>query len=264
MNSKFPEHILELQNHGDKCLKAILAILEDWPVGEYCRRIEFDIRTAADKQFIRKALKDFEGWVKALAIQRAIHDQRKFTELIRTLRFAVLKEDYKDNAIDDGLRVRAEFSSLVSSMPMPGPLSGDSNMNEAGNIQKGTAFIIMAMGEMPELQDTCLTIKRVCTLHGFRAFRADDILHGGVIINRIYESIATAELLIGDLTLEMPNVYYEIGIAQGQSKEPILFRKRGAKLHFDLASHNVPEYRNFAELESLLTTRLKAFRQASS
>jgi hypothetical protein len=257
-NQNFPEHVLKLKAHGEKCIDWLLEILKQWPVAEYSRRIQFEIKTPREKKLIRKALLQFERWVGELAIQRAIHDQRKLNEMLDIVKFALLKEDFKDNAIDDVNRVRDEVLSLVTSMPISRRSDSESGGNRSPQIKKKTAFIIMAMGKLPELQDTCLTIKRVCKRHGFRAFRADDLQHGGIIIERIYESIATAELLIGDLTLERPNVYYEVGIAQGQAKEPILFRKQGTKLHFDLAGYDVPEYQNFFELETLLADRLKA------
>src|SRR5947209_10638802 len=119
-NRNFPEHILKLQEQGKKCLDALLGILEGWPVGEYSLRIDFGLRTTEVREFICKAIEEFEEWVNALALQRTIHDQRKLRDLVETLNFAVLKEDFRDNAISDGRRVREEFLSLVTSIPISG------------------------------------------------------------------------------------------------------------------------------------------------
>jgi nucleoside 2-deoxyribosyltransferase len=125
--------------------------------------------------------------------------------------------------------------------------------------KKQTAFVIMAMDpNKPELADILETIRGVCAAFGIKAHRADEIQHQEQITNVILEEIKCCEYLIADLTFERPNVYYEIGYAHAIDKKPILYRKMGTPLHFDLAVHNVPEYRNNTELRDLLTLRFEA------
>ncbi len=125
------------------------------------------------------------------------------------------------------------------------------------SVRPNTAFIMMWMEPSNyDLVDVSKTIKRVCESFGVTASRADDVVHQEQITKVVLKHIEESQLLIADLTGERPNVYYEVGYAHAVGKNPILFRKHGTKLHFDLSVHNVLEYRNLDELEKHLSRTL--------
>ncbi|WP_421773056.1 hypothetical protein [Gracilimonas sp.] len=136
------------------------------------------------------------------------------------------------------------------------PAKYDDKNLERDSIIPNTAFIIMQMNE--DTTDTKNAIIDVCEEFGIVAKRADDIEHSGIITKTILEQIKKSEFLIADLTGARPNVYYEVGYAHAQNKKPILYRRLGSDLHFDLKVHNVPEYKNNTHLKDLLHKRFKA------
>jgi len=65
-------------------------------------------------------------------------------------------------------------------------------------------------------------ILAACQKLGFDCVRADLINRPGFVVNQVYDAIAAADVIIGDMSGSNPNVFYEIGFAHALGKETIL------------------------------------------
>ena len=144
--------------------------------------------------------------------------------------------------------VGGTVASWFPQNPMPSVAVGDEVKKKPN-----TAFIIMPIDpSKPDLLDVLNSIKEICAKFSIGAVRADEIEHQQQITDVVLQQIRECEFLIADLSLERPNVYYEIGYAHAIGKRPILFRKKGIPLHFDLSVHNAREFENVTELKNKL------------
>jgi transcriptional regulator with XRE-family HTH domain len=69
--------------------------------------------------------------------------------------------------------------------------------------------------------------------HSLRCLRADDLYGNDVMID-VYESIASARIVVADITGRNANVFYELGIAHTLGKDVILLSQGTEHIPFDL------------------------------
>ena len=132
--------------------------------------------------------------------------------------------------------------------------------DDYGEYVEGLVFVGMAFDVPSDISDTFQAIKRACQKVGLDAKRVDDIQDSGSIPVQILKAIEDAEFLIFDLTVERPNVYYELGYAHGvgnRAEDIVLVAKEGEKIHFDIAHLRVIYYKTALDLENKLVPRLQ-------
>jgi hypothetical protein len=96
-------------------------------------------------------------------------------------------------------------------------------------------FVFVLMPFATDFDDAyALAVKPACEAAGAYAERVDEQIFHESIVQRIYNQIAKADLLIAEMTGRNPNVFYEVGYAHALGKTVILLTRDSADIPFDL------------------------------
>ncbi|WP_295583442.1 hypothetical protein [uncultured Lamprocystis sp.] len=82
--------------------------------------------------------------------------------------------------------------------------------------------------------------------------RCDRSAFTGEVLDRIRKRIASATVVIADMTGANPNVYLEVGYAWGKGVPVLLVAKKGEQLQFDVRIHRCIYYKNISDLRKQL------------
>lgn len=100
-------------------------------------------------------------------------------------------------------------------------------------LPKPFAFVLMPFSK--EFDDVYkLGIKPACENAGAYAERVNEQIFQESILQRIYNQIAKADIVISDMTGRNPNVFYETGYAHALGKQVILLTSHSEDIPFDL------------------------------
>lgn len=77
-------------------------------------------------------------------------------------------------------------------------------------------------------------IQETATKMGFRAERLDDQIFSEGMMERLYQQIDEADLIIADMSTKSANVFYEVGYADAREKLCILITATASDIPFDL------------------------------
>jgi len=123
--------------------------------------------------------------------------------------------------------------------------------------QKPHAFV--AMPFTAELEDVFhYGIQTPVHAAGLLCERVDAAVFEGLIIERILSRIASARVVVAELTGANPNVYLEVGYAWASKVPTVLLARDVNELRFDVKGHRCLIYKNIRELETLLAAELRA------
>jgi len=122
---------------------------------------------------------------------------------------------------------------------------------------KPFAFVLMPFSA--EFDDTYeLAIKPACELAGAYAERVDKQIFVGSILERVFNQISKADLIIADMSERNPNVFYEVGYAHALGKTTILLTNQTDDIPFDLKHYPHIVYNNrLADLKRELETQVQ-------
>src|SRR5262245_43027403 len=101
---------------------------------------------------------------------------------------------------------------------------------------------------------------------GLDAYRVDQDPNVAVPIEDIENGIREARVCLADITLDNPNVWFELGFAFSAGKNVVLVcsSERTTKFPFDVQHRSIIRYtsespRDFETLKKSITTKIKAF-----
>jgi hypothetical protein len=100
---------------------------------------------------------------------------------------------------------------------------------------KPKPFVFVLMPFLDEFDDIYqLGIKPACSDAGAYCERVDEQIFHESILERIYNQIAKADVIVADMTGRNANVFYETGYAHALGKKVILLTQNGDDIPFDL------------------------------
>jgi hypothetical protein len=123
-------------------------------------------------------------------------------------------------------------------------------------------FVFVLMPFKDEFKDVYhLAIRPACEAAGAYCERVDEQHFTENVIERIWNQIAKADIIISDMSEQNPNVFYETGYAHALGSRTILLTQSAADIPFDLRLRPFLIYKRTAltDLKSDLQEKVKYF-----
>lgn len=119
-------------------------------------------------------------------------------------------------------------------------------------------FVVMPFGQPWSNEVFGSFFKPAIEAANFIASRGDAIVRVGDLGTNIWKSITQAGLIVAEVTVPNPNVYYELGLADALGKPVFAFKQAGAVLPADISGVHFYDYTlaDLAAARNALTTAL--------
>ncbi|MEI7851186.1 MAG: nucleoside 2-deoxyribosyltransferase [Schlesneria sp.] len=119
-------------------------------------------------------------------------------------------------------------------------------------------FVFVLMPFSADFHDVYqLGIKAAAETSGTYCERVDEQNFDGTILQRIYNQISTADIVVADMSGRNPNVFYEVGYAHALDKKVILLTRDPEDIPFDLKHYPHIIYTSVTSLRDELAKRLR-------
>ncbi|MBA2690300.1 MAG: tetratricopeptide repeat protein [Burkholderiales bacterium] len=108
------------------------------------------------------------------------------------------------------------------------------------------AFVAMPFGIKDGIDFDCIyaeLIRPALEAGGFTAFRADEEMSAGEIRKDMFQELLLADLVVVDVSIDNPNVWYELGVRHAlRARGIVVIGCRDGRLPFDIATDRVLRY----------------------
>jgi hypothetical protein len=133
----------------------------------------------------------------------------------------------------------------------------DESLRSVGYSSASKPFVFVAMPFADGMDDVFhYGIKNAVNGAGYLCERADQSSFTGDVLDWIRKRIASATLVVADLSNANPNVYLEVGYAWGCGTPTILTVRQTADLKFDVRGQRCLVYGSIKSLEEMLRKEL--------
>jgi len=181
------------------------------------------------------------------AQRRAGGDRRVLTEAELTSAGVHCDPDSRQILEDAGVvtRIHDEYAlsecarKIVSTFALAkGPLNGIDI-----RVDYPEVFVVMPFSETWSQTVYTEMLKPGIEGAGFKVARGDSIVRVGDLGTNLWKSITQAGLVVAEVSVPNPNVYYEIGLADALGKDVFLFKQEGVTLPADFSGIHYYPYR---------------------